>query len=90
MTLMTNPDGSERRSRSIEVLCTLEDVVREGAKEETGAEGCIWSTAPLIEILGTMKQLEPKRMNGASVLRIRMRTWSSSRRYTAADLDEGA
>ena len=49
-----------------EVLCTLEDVVREGAKvlKPGGRMYMVHRPHRLIEIFGTMKQykLEPKRM----------------------------
>ena len=62
---LKNPTEVKAISRH-EVLCTLEDVVREGAKvlKPGGRMYMVHRPHRLIEILGTMKQykLEPKRM----------------------------
>ena len=62
---LKNPTEVKAISRH-EVLCTLEDVVREGAKvlKPGGRMYMVHRPHRLIEIFGTMKQykLEPKRM----------------------------
>lgn len=62
---LVNPNEAKAVARH-EVLCTLEDVVREGAKvlKPGGRMYMVHRPHRLIEILGTMKRykLEPKRM----------------------------
>ena len=79
---LKNPGDVKAISRH-EVLCTLEDVVREGTKalKPGGRFYMVHRPHRLAEIITVMRQykLEPKRMKFVHPLQIRTRIWSSSR-----------
>lgn len=85
---LKNPTEVKAISRH-EVLCTLEDVVREGAKvlKPGGRMYMVHRPHRLIEILGTMKQykLEPKRMKMVHPFKDKDANMVSSRRSAAAE-----